>query len=207
MLKKEIQYEDLDGNQVKDTFYFNFNKAELAKLQLKYEALGGMQAHFQKIMREKDVEAITAAFEYIILGSIGEKAADGKRFEKKDGAVGAWFKETDAYSVLFMELVSGGGQGFQDFIQGALPNNLQQQLVEQNVLSDRIAEATERIQNGDVELQQRLRARVEEIVDKKSVTTDLRPDWVRENRPPNREELLAMSPEEYDDWFKRQQNP
>jgi hypothetical protein len=106
-----------------------------------------------------------------------------------------------------MELVSGGGQGFQDFIQGALPNNLQQQLVEQNVLSDRIAEATERIQNGDVELQQRLRARVEEIVDKKSVTTDLRPDWVRENRPPNREELLAMSPEEYDDWFKRQQNP
>ncbi len=198
MLKKKIRFEDLDGNMREEEFYFHFSQAELAKLQLRYEAKGGMEAYFRQIMKNKDVDALTEAFDYMITGSIGEKGLDGKRFEKKNGDIAAAFKETDAYSVLFMELVSGGGQAFQEFLQGCLPSGLQEKLAANEQASARATTASASA----------LEAPVPALVEPARVQpTDLRdgvPPFVREKRPPTKEELLAMTPEQINAAFKGQ---
>ncbi len=196
MLKKKIRFEDLEGNMREEEFYFHFSQAELAKLQLRYEARGGMEAYFKQIMKDKDVDALMEAFDYIITGSIGEKGLDGKRFEKKNGAIAAAFKETDAYSVLFMELVSGGGQAFQEFLQGCLPNGLQERLAANESANTRATTATA------TALETPVPAFVE--VQPQPASRDGVPPFIRENRPPTKEELLAMTPEQINQAFKGQ---
>jgi hypothetical protein len=206
VLKKQIQYKDLDGNTVQETFYFHYNQAELAKLRLMYgDADGDVAAHFTRLLQGGDRKAIIDAFDGLILGAYGQRSVDGKRFEKKNGELAAEFQETEAYSALFIELVSDGGKNFAAFLQGVLPSDLQEKLDANADLKERIGIATDRIQNGDVELQERLKNRVEEIVAEKEATstTDLRPAWMRENRDPTQEEMLKMSPSEFSELVKR----
>ncbi len=51
MLKREIAYEDFNGNQVTDIFYFNISKPELIELEVEHE--GGFGAIIQNIVDSK----------------------------------------------------------------------------------------------------------------------------------------------------------
>lgn len=124
MLKKEITYTDYNGQQRTESFYFNLSKAELAELQLTVE--GGLQTYIQNIIDAKDGASMVKVFKDIILMSYGEKSLDGKRFIKSD-EIRDGFAQTEAYSNLFMELITDD-KAAAEFINGILPSDLQTEL-------------------------------------------------------------------------------
>lgn len=117
MLKKNIKYVDYDGNERAEDFYFNLNKAEVIELQL--GTVGGLTKTLEKIVQEKDTSRIIEYFKTLILKAYGEKSADGRRFIKSQELRDA-FEQTEAYSELFMELVSDAKMAA-EFINGVLP--------------------------------------------------------------------------------------
>ena len=103
MLKKTITYTDYDGNTRTEDFYFNLNKAEIAEMELSTN--GGMEKMLTQIVNSQDGKRIMEVFKGIILKAYGVKTADGKRFEKSE-EISKAFEQTEAYSELFMELVT-----------------------------------------------------------------------------------------------------
>lgn len=118
MLKKTIKYEDYNGTEREEDFYFNLSKAEIAEMELSTE--GGLAEKINKIVAEQDVPSIIVLFKQIILKAYGEKSADGKRFIKSDELSTA-FSQTEAYSNLFIELATDSEKA-SAFINGIIPN-------------------------------------------------------------------------------------
>lgn len=103
MLKKQITYTDYNGITRTETFHFNLNKAELVKMDLLTE--GGMEERINKMIESKDHKEIVELLDSIIMKAYGEKSSDGKRLNKSD-EISAAFAQTEAYSELFIELMS-----------------------------------------------------------------------------------------------------
>jgi len=121
MLKKTITYEDYNGETRTEDFYFNLSKAELIKLYLQTE--GGLDAFINKLVTTRDIPALTKLFDDFVRNSYGEKSLDGKRFIKSEEATTA-FMQTEAYSELLVELLSGDGTAAAEFINGVIPQKL-----------------------------------------------------------------------------------
>lgn len=117
MLKKTITYTDYNGTERKETFYFNLSKAEVMTMQLKTG--GGLDEKIQRIVDAKDAPEIMAVFEELIAASYGVKSDDGKRLIKSKEVFEA-FAQSEAYSELFMELVSDA-EAAAAFVRGILP--------------------------------------------------------------------------------------
>lgn len=131
MLRKTISFVDCEGNPRKEDFYFNLNKAELMKMEL--GVVGGMRQKLDRIIKAQDNVEILKAFEEIIAVSYGEKSDDGKHF-KKSPAITANFIDTDAYSELFMELITDADK-FSAFINGIIPQALAEEVAAQQKLN------------------------------------------------------------------------
>lgn len=117
MLKKTITYTDYDGNERTEDLYFNLSKAELMELEMSVD--GGWAERMQKIVDAKDLPTLSRIFKDIILKSYGEKSADGRRFIKSERLSEA-FAQTEAYSELFMELISKEGAAA-EFMSKVIP--------------------------------------------------------------------------------------
>lgn len=129
MLKKTIKYTDFNGVDMEENFYFNISKAELTELQLKTP--GGYGAYIEKIVAAKDVPTLARLFKELILMSYGEKSDDGKRFVKvtPDGhRLADDFVQTEAYSELYMELVTDD-KAAAAFVNGIIPQSLDQKVI------------------------------------------------------------------------------
>lgn len=120
MLKKLIKYTDYDGRERSENFYFYLSKAELMEMEL--GSVGGMQNLIQLIIEKQDIPKIMEAFKMIILKSYGEKSADGRRFIKSQELSEA-FSQTEAYSNLYMELVTNAELAAA-FINGIVPEDV-----------------------------------------------------------------------------------
>ena len=118
MLKKTITYTDYNGDEVTEDFYFNLTKAELMTLELK---AGGLKETIERIAKERDTKKLVEMFEELIMASYGEKSIDGKRFVKSKEMSEA-FKQTEAYSELFMELLTTDKAI--EFVRGIVPADL-----------------------------------------------------------------------------------
>ena len=118
MLTKEITYTDYNGNERTEKFYFNLNEAELSEME--FSTVGGLTEYVQRIAAAQDTPAIIAVFKELILKSYGEKSLDGRHFVKENGKRAAAFAETEAYSVLFMELATDQEKAA-EFFNGIVP--------------------------------------------------------------------------------------
>ena len=117
MLKKTITYTDYDGNQRTEDKYFNLSRAEVIEMDL--STTGGMQKLLERIVAEQDTRKIAEIFRELILKAYGEKSPDGKRFIKSHELSEA-FSQTEAYSELFVELLSDAEKAAA-FFTGILP--------------------------------------------------------------------------------------
>lgn len=124
MLKKTITYTDYSGIERTEDFYFNLSKAEILEMQLSVN--GGFAEMLQKIIKAKDFPTLVKTFKELILMSYGEKSEDGRRFVKSKEISDA-FAQTEAYSILFMEL-SNDDKAASDFVNGILPADLVSQI-------------------------------------------------------------------------------
>ncbi len=120
MLKKLIKYTDYDGRERSENFYFSFSKAELWDME--FGTVGGMQNLIQLIIDKQDIPKIMEAFRTIILKAYGEKSADGRRFIKSPELSEA-FSQTEAYSNLYMELITDADAAAA-FINGIVPSEI-----------------------------------------------------------------------------------
>jgi hypothetical protein len=117
VLKKTITYEDFNGETKTEDFFFHLSKAELVELELSHE--GGLSASLQRIIDAEDGKGIVQEFKNIILSAYGKKSDDGRRFIKNQ-QIREEFESTEAYSALFMELVTNTDAAV-DFINGVIP--------------------------------------------------------------------------------------
>lgn len=127
MLKKTVTYTDFDGNERTEELYFNLTKAELMELQM--SEIGGLEKRLKGIIMAQNGVEIMKFFKDIFLNSYGVKSPDGRRFIKNN-EVREDFEQTEAYSQLFMELVTDADK-MADFIKGVIPSDLAGQVDEE----------------------------------------------------------------------------
>lgn len=123
MLKKTISYNDFNGNTVSEDFFFHLSKAELVELEMSHE--GGLSESLQRIIDAEDNKNIIAEFKNIILTSYGKRSPDGRRFIKSQ-ELRDEFLSTEAYSTLFMELVTDTDAAV-EFINGIIPQGMSEE--------------------------------------------------------------------------------
>lgn len=121
MLAKKIKYEDYDGIMREDEFQFNLSQADVIKL-LTTTGEYTLDKLLKRLSTERNGKKIMEIFEDILKMSYGRKSLDGKRFEKSEEL---WkeFYETEAYSVLFTELVTDAKKAA-EFINAIIPKKL-----------------------------------------------------------------------------------
>jgi hypothetical protein len=120
MLKKEITYENFDGEETTETFYFNVSKPEIIELEV--DVQGGFGRMMERIVEANDTKLLIQEFKRIILLAYGVKSEDGKRFIKSD-ELREEFTQTAAYSELFMQLALDADAAA-EFIKAILPRDL-----------------------------------------------------------------------------------
>lgn len=124
MIKETITYEDFNGTERTEDFYFNLSKAELIEMELSTD--GGFSNYINKITAAKDTKTLIMLFKKIILSSYGEKSLDGKRFIKSE-EISKAFQETEAFSILFHKLAVDDGAAA-NFVNGLIPASLSKEI-------------------------------------------------------------------------------
>ena len=117
MLKKTITYKDYNGVERTEDFMFNLTKAEILEMQLTKD--GGMDAAIKKIVDAKDAPEVMKVFKDLILRSYGSVSDDGRRFIKSK-EISDSFAQTEAFSMLFMELATDTDAA-SAFVNGIVP--------------------------------------------------------------------------------------
>ena len=120
MLKKTIKYTDYNGVERLEDFWFNLSKAEIMEMEM--STTGGLAETIQKIVSTQDAPAIIKIFKDLVLKAYGEKSPDGKRFIKSD-EISTAFSQTEAYSILFMELATDADAAAK-FVNGIVPSDI-----------------------------------------------------------------------------------
>lgn len=124
MIKKTIKYNDYNGVEREDAFFFNLTKAEITEMSLSVD--GGLYEKIKAIIEAKNTPEIIKLFKELILKAYGEKSEDGKRFRKTDAngqPLSTAFSETEAYSTLFMELATDDAKAA-EFVNGIMPADI-----------------------------------------------------------------------------------
>ena len=116
MIKKTITYTDYDGLERTEEFRFNLTKAELIDMEL--TTAGTFSETMKRIIAEKDIIRIAKLFKELLLKSYGVKSDDGKRFIKSQELSEA-FSQTEAYSDLYIELLSNPEEAAKFFAEVA----------------------------------------------------------------------------------------
>lgn len=121
MLTKKIKFVDFNGTEREEEFVFNLNKAEVMKL-ITTEGDYTIDKYLQRLTTERNGRKIIGMFEDIIHMSYGVISLDGRRIEKTE-EIWRNFSETEAYSILLMEIVTDAKKAA-EFVNGIIPQDL-----------------------------------------------------------------------------------
>ena len=103
MYIKTLNYTDYNGNTRTEDHYFNLTEAEA--LEMEMSTNGGFSERIKRIIAAQDTATLITIFKDLIKKSYGRKSLDGRKFEKSEEIFNE-FKDTEAYSILFMELAT-----------------------------------------------------------------------------------------------------
>lgn len=120
MIKKTVTYPDYNGCERTEDFYFNLTEAELVDMQM--NEAGGLGELIQKVTAARDDVTTYNIFKDLVRRAYGEKSPDGKRFIKTPEVKDA-FMQTEAYSIIFMELMQDEEKAAA-FVNGIIPQKL-----------------------------------------------------------------------------------
>ena len=101
MYKENIVFNDYNGKERAEDFYFDLSQAELIELEM--TTPGGFTAMLDRAVKAEDHPTLFKVFKDFIKLSYGEKSPDGREFEKSD-RITARFMQTRAYSNLMVKL-------------------------------------------------------------------------------------------------------
>lgn len=109
---KRIKFTDFNGDEREQNFYFNLTQSEIAKMEITKD--GGLVEYIQKVIDKRNGQEVMDTFEWLILSAYGEKSDDGLHFKKNDEIRSA-FKDSAAYDVLFMEILTDSDKAAEFF--------------------------------------------------------------------------------------------
>ena len=185
MLKKIVTYKDLDGNDITGEFYFNLSVAELAEMEMYEES--GLSTKLAAVAKGGNPQEIIKTFKMILEKAVGRRSEDGRRFVKDQEAIDN-FMQTDAYSVVFMELLTDA-QAAAQFIIGCVPKDLSDKLAGMDLATMTTVQLPENVSiTGNTQA---------------SVTTDLRTKE-KALSDYSREELLEMPSDQFRSLIDRE---
>lgn len=120
MLKKTVTYVDYNGDKQEDVLYFNLNKAELGKLQVRMD--GKFIDHLQALTEKRKIESLYNFIYNLILDSYGEKDVSGKRFIKSPDM--RWeFENSLAFSEVLMDVIKNA-ENMAAFVKAIIPPDM-----------------------------------------------------------------------------------
>jgi hypothetical protein len=146
MISRTITYLDYNGDTRTETFWFHLSKGEIAEMAVANE---GFETYLQAIIQAKNGQAIMDTFRKILEKSVGIRSDDGRRF-RKDPDFTAEFMQTEAYSELFVSLVTDAEFGA-NFCRELLPADLAAKAEEQLAAAEREYTHQELLDMGDEE--------------------------------------------------------
>lgn len=117
MLKYPITYTDFDGVEKTEDFWFNLTTAECIELQTSFDDENGFAGVMEKAVAANNKGELIKIFKDILKRAYGVRV--GGNFLKSEEHSDA-FATTEAYSVLFMQLMSGDAQAIA-FLRGIMP--------------------------------------------------------------------------------------
>lgn len=124
MIKIPVTYEDFNGNERTEDFYFHMSKAELIELQ--FSKQGGLGAYLEDLVKAENQGELIGVFKELLLASYGVKSEDGRRFIKNDEIREA-FQQCPAYSDLYMRFATDDKEAA-NFVNGLMPADLVKQM-------------------------------------------------------------------------------
>ena len=125
MISKTIKFEDFNGNEREQTYYFHMSEAEIIEW-LTTEGDYTVDKVYERMVEKRNGKEIIESVQDMILRSYGEKSLDGLEFDKSPEIVRR-FKQSPAYSTLFMELAQDADKAA-DFFNGIMPKKVLQQI-------------------------------------------------------------------------------
>lgn len=225
MLKKRIQFKDLDGNTIEEDFYFNLNKGELADIELSVP--GGLAAYAKIVAADaqRNPAPLMDLFNMIIEKSYGVRGDDGRQFRKSPEIFQA-FKDTDAYSEFRWWLFRGGAETISEFFNAVVGEALGGKTMEELAasqgsgsykLKDRAEDYTvdemtnmsleelraigrkfkHNLPKGYLPVAQRRLGDEKVLETTGTIPKDTRPAWLIHDRYPDEAELKEMSKEDF----------
>ena len=123
MIKKDIKFKDLDGNDVVETWYFSLSKIELAEKDILSD--GGYSKKLQEVIKSNKASEVYPILKEFILDSVGLRSDDGKRLLKTDDIRGL-FVGSSAYETLIFEML-GDSNLASEFMNAIMPADLLKQ--------------------------------------------------------------------------------
>lgn len=124
MFVLERTYKDFLEQERTEKFYFNFTSAEL--VSMRWSVNGGLEKQLQDILDKQDGVQIMKTIRRLILDAYGEPSLDGREFVKTE-EISKRFESTQAYSDLFMELITDPAKAA-NFINSLIPEELKDEV-------------------------------------------------------------------------------
>lgn len=177
MFKKTMKFDNLDGEEVTQIFYFNYNKKEIAellefqRLEEKLELLTKPVEESGLTQQENNQQAYDI-FQDLILGAYGEKGADNVTFVKNERTRAYWESHVAFVEMIFEFLENP--QLAAEFIEKCLPAKMVQKAKEEMAadqgrkvtdesLTEMMQEAARRQQDPETRIEPGLDAAVEAL--------------------------------------------
>lgn len=123
MLRKEIKFINLDGDEATAVAYFHMGTAEVLDMEARYPQ--GWVNTVKSLIDRQDGVGVYNMFVDLVGRAYGRKSEDGSRFIKSPEALQA-FRESPAWDEFFLELLSDSEKAGQ-FFQSILPKNFHEQ--------------------------------------------------------------------------------
>lgn len=186
MFKKTLKFEDLNGDEVEQTFYFHYNRKEVAELiEFGYvfqfrpddtsksmpleDQLKALSTPVEQsgLTQEENTRQAYNIFQNLILDAYGEKGDDNVTF-KKTRELRQYWESHVAFPELIIEFINNPKTAA-EFIEYCLPPKFRQEAIDEmkkqgstgTTLADMVEEADRRQRNPETRIEPGLEAAVE----------------------------------------------
>lgn len=157
MIKKEITYLDFNQEVHTEDFYFHLKQDEIVELEMGRS--GGLGAYLETMMKSDNRGEIIKAFKQMIRAAYGVRYGEkNEKFTKDPDIIKelgqptpSEFLDSNAYSVLFMELVTSEKAAI-EFIIGVVPAEIATDLDTDAIMNAAKAQVAGKGQVVDIKL-------------------------------------------------------
>lgn len=133
MIKQEFATYNLDGEEIRETYYFNITRTELIRVLAKWgidsddaEVYEDFRRHVDGLVADKDIDGVMSMFDDLLSIAVGIKSSDGKHLVKPDD-IWPRFRASSCYSDLLIDLAKDSSK-MQSFMDGILGADIQSRM-------------------------------------------------------------------------------